>query len=302
MSAAATLPTMSALLAAPAKPEASVFDQQPSRPVKFLTSGITPPADLYLSADDSIQVDVLSATAGLNTSVSIRLLRTDGTITIEEESITTVALPATATARYRLAEGFLLSVMVRATTLNTIRGQIFATVSFIRSFGSTPTVTYTLVQGYVTTISRVSWPILQPDWPTNGQGNLVTHLVTAPGAGANVVFTQSTALRWRLLAGAFLFTTSATVITRNIEVQLQNAGNFVADSWCPFGQAASAAQQYVITPGIPAVTGTPFVPNVAWPTDLRMQPGTVLIMTVVNFQAGDAFTNIVLQTEEWVDT
>ena len=299
MSTARTLPSMTDLLNRPAEPEPSVFDRQPIRPVKFLTTGITPPADLYVGANDSLQVDIFSATAGLTVDIEIRLLLPNGEISIEAESLTTVALPSNTSGKFKLAEGFLLSVMVRATTANTIRGQIYASVSFIRAFGSSPVVTYTLVQGYVTTIARVSWPILQPDFPTNGKGNLVTHTIPNPGANQAAIFTQAAFIRWRILLIHCTLTTDATVGNRQMEVVSVPVTYRIVS---PNTQPASTVGDYTFAPGITTQLTAVNQYQTAWPIDLYFNPSSVLHITPLNFiGAADVLTSITIVTEEWLD-
>lgn len=296
-------PAMFELLAPPAQPEESVFTAAPSRQVHFLTDHVTPPSDLYLAPDDSLRVSVYSATAGLTVGIKIRYVRPTGELIYTEETLTTLALPNPAVGNYRMGEGFLLSVAVVGTSAGMIRGMVYVKVDVIRAFGGPgPNFSYTLVESYVTSTTAATWPVLQTDFPVSGQGNLVAHFVGNPGPGNPLLFSQAATLRWRLLAAFINFQTSAGVGTRFVQMQLAIGGQQYINQICQLGQVPSTQQFYSVAPGLPIASFTGNLPNIAWPVDARMPPGTTLSVTSTLAVAGDDFLSGAFLTEEWIDT
>ena len=295
-------PSMSAILAPPAQPEASVFTEQPQRRVQFLTTGVTPPSDLYIAPDDSIRIELFSETPGILIHVKIRFVSALGDMMYEEEQLFTTTLPATASQDYRLGEGFLLSVALSADLNNNARGRVFASVSYIRAFGSAQSsYMLTLVQGYVAGLQRVSWPVIQTDWSTNGMGLIDFRSFGSQAVGQPWSFTTANQVRTRLMSCVVVLQTSATVGNRNAYLLAQLGGiNYVNPS-SPTAQVASTSGVYTFAPGFQTMTGATPLQTVQWPIDLLLPGGTMLQFSAFGLQATDQITSAALATEEWMD-
>lgn len=295
-------PSMTELLAPPAQPESSVLTEQPQRQVNFLTTGVPPPADLYVSPMDSIRVELFTQNAGIPALVKMRYVRPDGEIQYEEESLVTVALPASTLQDYPIGEAFLLSVAVISGQSSTQRGRIYANVSYIRAFGG-PSAAYmhTLVQGYVTQLQRVSWPIIQADYPLNGPGLPVYNSLAAPGAGNNAVYTVPTNIRVRLMSMYWTVTTSATVGNRYMSVIARAGGAPIAYSGSPVAQTASGTLNYTCGASLPSAQAAQGIVYLPWPVNLLLSAGDTIEVDFQGVQTGDTITVVNLALEEWVD-
>lgn len=295
-------PSMTDLLAPPAQPESSVLTEQPQRLVNFLTTGVPPPSGLYVSPMDSIRVELISQNAGIPVLVKMRYVTPDGEIQYEEETITSAALPSTSLTDYKLGECFLLSIALVSGQSSTQRGRVYASISYSRAFGG-PQVAYmhTLVQGYVTTIQRVSWPVIQADYPLNGPGLPVYLTLTGPAAGANFTYTVPNNIRMRVMSLFFHLVTSATVANRVVTVQAIAGGTAVAYSAAQAAQAASSTVNYTAAAGYPSVAagdGSVYIPL---PFQYIFQAGMSLQVNVIALAATDQISNVNCSFEEWVD-
>src|SRR5689334_13695976 len=76
---------------APALPTPGVQNLKPSRLIHFDVETATPPTDLYLFADDTLQLVVLAPTAGLQVTLNTRLLRPNGEVSTTLETMVTTA-------------------------------------------------------------------------------------------------------------------------------------------------------------------------------------------------------------------
>src|SRR5215469_10074295 len=291
-------PSMTAILAPPAQPEQSVFTEQPQRRVQFLTTGVTPPSDLYIGPDDSIRVELYAQNAGILIHVKMRFVSAAGDMMYEDEQLTTVALPATASQDYRMGEGFLLSVALSADSAINARGRVFASVSYIRAFGSSSSsYMHTLVQGYVAATQRVSWPVIQTDWAVNGQGLIAVRSFGPQPAGSNFTFTTGNQVRTRLMSIVCIFTTSATVANRYVYFVATSGTLQIAHAASSNGQAAGISQTYSCAPGYPTAGAEPGAFTVPWPIDFRLQPGMAITVGAISMQATDQFTQMQMATE-----
>jgi hypothetical protein len=293
---------MSELLAPAAAPEASVFTEQPQRQVQFLTTGVTPPSDLYIGPDDSIRVEVFSQNAGILVHVKLRFVRANGDMMYEEEQLSTAALPASASQDYRLGEGFLLSVALTSDLTVNSRGRVFATVSYIRAFGSSQSsFMHTLVQGYVAGLQRVSWPVIQTDWGVNGQGLIIFRNLPSPPVGQAVTWDTLNQVRTRVMSFTAGVTASAAVANRYGYLLAQVAGVNYVQQTSTTPQTAGQVVFYSITPGIPTQLAAPSYQLISWPLDLYLPGGTALQFGLLNIAAGDQIAGVALSTEEWID-
>lgn len=293
---------MTELLAPPAVPEQSVFTQQPQRLVSFLTTGVPPPSDLYLAPTDAIRVELFSQNAGIPIFVKMRYVTPTGDLQYEEEQMQTTTLASSSVADFNIGEAFLLSVAVVTGQSSTQRGRVYASVSYIRAFGG-PSVAFmhTLVQGYVTAVQRVSWPILQADYPINGQGLPVYLTLNSPAAGSNFAYTIPNNLRVRLMSMFFNLTTSATVGSRAVSVQVIYGGAACVVAFAPTTQAASVVQSYTCASGYPSAAPTGGAMYIPWPFNLLLQAAGLLEIVVGGIQSGDQISNVDVGFEEWID-
>lgn len=295
-------PSMSAILAPPAQPEQSVFTDQPNRLVQFLTTGVPPPSDLYLSPDDSLRAELYSQYPNVQVSIKMRYVSPSGEMMYEEEQLLTAALPATTQQDFKVGEAFLLSVAAVVTGQTMIRGQVYCTISYIRAVGGPQaSFVHTLVQGYVTSTQRVSWPVIQVDSPISGQGDLVVHHVAAPPTGQDLVFTTASYLRSRVQGILATFNASSQTGTREVVFQILIGGRNPVYISSAVQQAPSSGMGYVACPGVPfAPSGAPSV-LLPLPVNLFLPPQSQIVLHAIGGQSLDYWGAGDMLTEEWID-
>lgn len=132
-------------------------------------------------------------------------------------------------------------------------------------------------------------------------GALFSQPVANPGAGNPLDIIAPGGEEWRLHSIRVVFTTDATVVNRQVFLQWYNGITFGAQIWHNVNQAASLARTYHFIDwftGVPFTTLSHFI--------LPMGNGSLidgieyLRISADNLQAGDAFTDIVVNGERWL--
>ena len=139
--------------------------------------------------------------------------------------------------------------------------------------------------------------------PDNDGRIFVLH-VTDPGAGGYVEIGPPAGERWRLISVTCTFTTSAAVANRQVSWRCLEA---LYGTICFCGifstiQVASLVRGYHFMDGqsqAPYDISGVFMGGL--PTGIRLVYGLKLIIDAINLQAADAFTNIYVVAQKWID-
>lgn len=291
--------------------------------VTFSFDKIGPPATVYIQRDDRLHVKILNGFPGAGVTVSARLLMPRGPVAGQPDTNTPEAIAsaldvrgwintiqntflpdATRTANefdLALAEGYLLSVSVtKGAGATFTRGQCFATVGLQRGAAAGSRF-MNLVSEYVALDLDVCWPGGTIKSPIEGPG--FTHSIQQanPGAGADWTFTAATGQRLRISSFSAVLTASAAAGNRQAELIVDDGANIV---WRTTAQANVTAGQVVTF----SATGTN-VPQGIITTDqelvipptLVLAPGWRIRTATTGIQAGDQWSAIWFNVEEWIN-
>ena len=273
---------------------------------EFIVDKIPAPTALYIQEDSVLMFNLTNiSVAQQNIIVRATMLRSDdGELTTSETIITANAGAAAVNPPVvPLCEGFLLEVSLFGATLNALRGQLYAEVFLARN----PTVDTKFIQslfaGYIIGNKMASWPGNTNYLPADGQGAVVIRGVGNPGAGNEWTFFTNPNTRARLVSLQATFTASAAVATRFPAIILQpNVGQNICTSGDQVGVTASQAVTFSWFKGAMHTTnGT--APNRCCPIPdpCWFRVNSRIQSTTANLQAGDTWTNILMEWEEWVD-
>jgi hypothetical protein len=233
--------------------------------------------------------------------LELRIMRPDGTISVQEESQTITSAFTVFTKNVRLTEGWLLTASVSSGSVSALRGNCYTAVRILRGFPPAGTFAYTLTQGYVTPNSAVSWPgsIMEP--PVAGQGMLRGQSVTNPAAGADWSLTVPANVRWSVLSIEATLVTDATAGNRQAFLEIVASGVGLMRITPQTNQAPSQTKTYNWIPGISPATslGTDNLMSLGVPTKV-LQNYVIRTNTLVK-AAGDQWSSITLELEEWLD-
>lgn len=298
----------SVILPAPGQPKEGPDPDFVSASQALLTTwtlkGVEPPSPIYVTRDDTLVMEVWNSLANLQVTCSYRFL---DALTGQVIVGPLIAFPGATRALQNfsttLGEGFLLAVQVGHPNVGPRRGQTFVVVALERGFPNSSFGSTTLIADYLTENVPLGWPGARQESSIEGPGFIRNIVVANPAAGADIVNTVPANARWRPIAFQYALTTSATVATRTSQVVLaDNLGNAFFQNTQGATQAASLTVVYNWS------TLTNITPVVLGQTLNTFPPGVFLeagwqINTVTNaIQAGDQYSGIRLQVEEWIET
>jgi hypothetical protein len=275
-----------------------IFTKKPD--VRFLSRGVQPPSQVYVSVGDDIVVGGASSVAGETVTFSYRLLRFDGELVLGQFQL---ALPADRSLKvYResLAEGFLLSVSCKAAAATT-RGQ-----TFVRVFLTDPALgagqpSYMLMADYVTTAMAPAHPNGRVLSPPEGPGNLKAFIVGAPAPGADWQLTVPTNARWRIETVRADLATSAAAGNRTPRLFFGYGGPS-SGSYAPIASQAPGTS-FTYAAANTTEYNTPASLTSAWPlpANLVLLAGMTIQSTTIGLDAADQWSGIAVYVEEWLD-
>lgn len=133
-------------------------------------------------------------------------------------------------------------------------------------------------------------------------GDLASAIVADPGAGNEFTYTPTAGIRVKIISGTFLFTTDATVVNRSVYYEFIVSAVSMGILQHSTLQTATQARYYNLIPGYrddPFAVGSQWV--FPWDPNIQFDSTHSLRVNALNMQAGDAFINIALNIEQWID-
>ncbi len=305
MSDTGTFPDLQSLVdsvdaGAPAVPSDLQPAAAPSQ-VTFGTQNLQPPTPLYVTQSDTLQLNVWNHVAGIEVDVTGRVLLPDGTIQRIFQPVFPTNNRAINTKNITMPQGFLLDISINSPSSAVARGQCFGQVVLVRGASAALSAVQLLCQDYVATGLAMQWPGGLIRSPIEGPGFIVSQVQTV-GAGVDFQFGVPTNTRWKIRSLSAVLTTSATVATRQVTFSLKDS---VGNTYCavPFNgtQTASVSQRYNAFPGSAFTAAIISILNVPLPTDTVLFTNMAIYSSTSNLQAGDAWSNITMSVEEWIE-
>jgi hypothetical protein len=244
---------------------------------------------LYVGLDDRLHVQLY---ASLNLPAApvlvVRILKVDGTISIQEERLPIANLAAVTTFSFYVPEGYILNASVSTAGVVCPRGLLYCQIDIIRGAGKDGTQRHKLSGGYLSLFNSVCWPETVADPPALGHGCLTT-IAIAGAAGQEFQVVAPTGSRARLLSIYAIFVTSAAVSTRQPLFTLGIGPQLSVPA--PSSQAASLTQYYSGGPGLGyqvAILNRCTFPT---PVDFWVAGGAPIVTSSTGgLQAGDQYS------------
>lgn len=274
----------------------------PSRVVSWQLKRVTPPSPLYVSVDDKLVVGAATSQTNEVVTVNYRLLRaSDGVILPGQFTVKPANTRAVTIQQQQLAEGFLLSVSVKAAVATT-RG-----MTFVRAFlGAGPfgagQPSYMLMADYVTTAMAPAHPNGRVLAPSEGPGNLYSLRAAHVPAGAQWSITVPTNARWRLNSVQALLQTSAVVNNRVVRLIVASPTDNIIIIPSNVLEPASKGYFYSYGAGCAYNFDTISDDLLPLPNNYILLPTFQLLSQVLNMDVADFWADFpVIFIEEWLD-
>lgn len=262
---------------------------------------LTGPGAFYVTGEDNLRVVLRNSLASAVVTIEGRFLTLAGVVTPFVEVIAPASDRSAVTRDFRLGDGWILNVSARVTTGAPSVGQVYARICVIRGLGAAPIQIGTLVQGYATEADDLAWPGGPLRTSVEGPGWLRTLANQDPAEGEMILITVPTGARWRPLSLRFRLVTNGTAANREVELVITDGTNEIANVPAGVTQTASQTRRYSYFHTAPRGAGTVSLFVIA-PLPRIDIPAGYTIETLLNGgQVSDAFTQVNLLVEEWIE-
>lgn len=255
----------------------------------------------FVSGDDHLRVRTFGSLASVTVSLELRFLGADGRLNAWAETHTPNSDRTEATSLHTLGEGFLLTAQLRASVGAPRVGQLFAVVDIIRGRTGAVIPIATLLQGYVTSSSRLAWPGSPMRDSVDGPGVIRSITGTNPAAGAEWQETVPTNARWRFHSLVARLVTDATVANRSLLVTFDDGATVVAMAGANNSQAASLTVDWALIAGAVGATSAGNQRFLTHTPGLMLAGGFRINSVTLNLQAGDNWAAPQFLVEEWIE-
>ena len=274
-----------------------------SRPpaIRLATTNVPPPAGLYVTIDDKLQLVLTGSVTNSPVGIRMRLLLPDSTIVINAWDVLSGSPRQRNLFQFSLTEGYILSATVF--TLSPLdRGQLYGSLQINRGAISSMLYGQTLTQGYLTSQANLYYPNGPNGYSVEGFGHIRSVVGTTPAPGAVISETVPPLTTWRLHSFRFKLVTDANVAVRIPVLNFDDGVSIFAQIIPAATQAASTSVTYCYGSGIDsiAVATTPYVQG-GLPTHMTLTSGFRIRTAGFPLQAGDQISSVTYCVEEFMN-
>jgi hypothetical protein len=289
---------------------------------KFRFLDVDPPSPLYIQRDDHLFLTMRSSIAGAAVQITGGILlapfprggQPDQAVAQQDvaapassqiiepisATLTNVAAYSATTATLALTEGYLLRLGVQGSN-TTQRGRTFVTAEIFRNPASGGFVAQLLFADYVANGQFVTWPNGRVLTPIEGPGWKHSLQVANPGAGVDWALTMNANQRERIESLNAVYTASAVVANRQVQFIVDDGANVMGVFNASANIVASATVNVTGTTGSFQAGVITTDVQITLPSPLILEPGWRLRALTVGKDAGDTWTAIWLNVEEWLE-
>lgn len=193
-----------------------------------------------------------------------------------------------------LPRGVLLNLRVATPDTSAfVLGDVFVRAQVIRGAGTAAKVLATILQGYFSRDNDLGWPGSPIQSEQEGRGR-IHDVGWLTAGGVSLARSVNAAERWRLVSGNAIAVMSAVVATRQMFLQILTPSSVrIYESGFPVTLTAGQGAGFSFAGGVDTSPAGVLSPQtIPIPTDLELEPGSIIAMIVANAQAGDAFTTL----------
>lgn len=289
----------------------------------FRLTDLTPPSNLYVTRNDSLQLDVFNSNANIiSVDLHYRLLVAQpagfGSGQPDHPAPADVAkLPQNVivgtqrsfipdATRLRniffvpLTEGFLLNLSVGITG-NSRKGQTYIELHMQKGDALGGPQFTDLLAGYLTAMCNLVWPLNAPVHSIDGAGWKHSLQFGQPAAGADFTNTNFSNQRLRIESIVAQLAAANAGTPRAVELIVDDGINVVFRIAANATQAINTTAQYVVgSLGTPSTIVTTDL-QINIPNPLILMPGWRIRTATTNINAADQWSNIWANVEEWIE-
>jgi hypothetical protein len=263
--------------------------------------GASPPTSTYITPDNTISILTTASLPSVVITLTARILLPDGTISLNQYSLSVPGGNVPIQKEWSVPEGFLLTLCVYSNTVSGSRWA-FVQVLLLQTSQQPRLATSALCSGFPTRSTPISFPSGVNVNNLDCVGNVRPVTGTIPAGGNYAAQAVPPNVRWRLIGIYFTFTTSAVVSNRALFIR------FIQSAAVTFTLLINTADQpagtnwfYQVGAGLSHVASVEQAFACApLPTWQIFNQGDEIDIIPRSSDVGDLFTVITYLVEEWV--
>lgn len=254
---------------------------------------------VWCTGEESLRITSVAIAFGMFVTVGVRFQEADrATPQVYNETHDPRDDRTVVTSDHALGAGWLQGLTVSASNGSPPYGEAWVRIDLMRGRGSGATLVHTLVQGYITSQMRRSWPPAALTMAVEGAGALRSVTGTDPAAGAEISETVPTSTRWRVRALSCQLVTDATAANREVSLVIDDGATTIFTSPAGFTHTASLTRRYSAAPIGAQTAPTQGTDRQIVIPDLELPAGARIRTVTTNLQAGDNYGAPQLLLEE----
>lgn len=260
-----------------------------------------PRTGFYVKADDTIVYNVTSQINNININCRYRLMRPDGTITINLQVMQYTGGGAGQTLTVNLIEGWLLSVQMDTQNNNVPDGACYVLAAIGHGNTATGTGNTVLFADYLISFQWIGWPGSGINRDTQGRGWPETLVQATTGVGTQITLQLASGHRFAIDSVAVTLVTSATVANRLVVAELSDQTRVYVQAPTNQAQAASTTFTYYWGKGLQYgfLNGNTVYSPWVFDQESGGDIGVQVIAAAFALQAGDQFSNLIVRLRHW---
>lgn len=268
---------------------------------KRLEFSLRSPAPFFVTGEEGLQLSGWSVNTSNRLTVSGRFMNLAGEISPFVYDVLLTSNRVVASRVIALGDGWILNLTASTGATTCTYGQCFGRVQVVRGLGSSGIVLGTLCAGYITSSQPIAFPGGRVRSMVEGPAQIRSITGTNPAAGAEVSETVPTGARWRLIALAVRFVTSATAANRFPILTFDDGTNVFFRADPPTQQTAGVDIGYVGGIGVERLTSTNDVRQWGFPVAMPLLAGYRIRTATAFIEADDNWGAPQLLVEEWLE-
>lgn len=264
-----------------------------------LTAG---PFNFQFTGEDHLRLSVANTYTGVRVAVHYRTAPTTTTTQSNRQELGPTADRVVNTMEFDVGPGYLLNVVVFASSGSPRRGQTYVKLEVIRGFGPSAIVLGCICAGYVTANQPIAWPGSPIEASIDGDGYPRVITGTQPSAGFEISETVPTGARWRLRLFRARLLNGNVAGTRQPNLAVSSGSVIMALVANPGSSAINQAADYYWAAGLGFATVTINSVNIAGiAPDASLVAGSAIATSTVGLNALDAWLAPTFTVQEWLE-
>lgn len=253
-----------------------------------------------MDAKDSIIVESFNSFASPAVDVFVRFLDSEGRTHRGGFRHTPNTDRTSATSRFRIGKGHLISVAFEPVGFTPRRGQTFLRAFLTRDDVGVVQPDFPLISDYLVDGALLAWPGSPLRSSVEGPGHVRSFSGTDPAAGSEISETVPAGARWAIRGGTFVLVTDGTAGNRTVNIEVGDGTNILERFGVSAVQAPGSTVRYVIVP-TGYLASQRFSTEIILPREVVLFSGFTFSTTSSNLAVGDDFSAAQLLVEEWLE-